>query len=164
MAQRNAESRRRIESQAGDDSSGPPLDAFGGCPKGFAGGVDQAKDGQRGVGQRSERLGQAGPFGVVTIFVPPAVLDEMEAVFHLPVATDGVQQFSRRDRIGIQTGHEVAAFVGKKLVLRRAQFAINTNADLTTGNVQTLSNILSVSEVEPKPTRLLIEPLFPVTS
>ena len=133
-----------------------PLDSFGGCSKGFARTVDQAQHSQSGVRQRSERLGQSGPFGVVTIFVPPAVLDEMEAVFHLPVATNIVLEFTRRDRIGIQAGDEVPAFAGKKFTLRRAHFVIRTNADLATGNVQMLSDMLGVVEVDPKPTRFLI--------
>jgi len=140
------------------------LDSFGGCPEGFAWRVNQAEDGESSVRQRSERLGKAGPLGVVTIFVPPAVLDEMKAVFHLPVATNIVIEFTRRDRIGLQTGYEVPAFARKKRTLRAANFAINTNADLATGNVQMLSDMLGVVEVDPKPTRFLIEPLFSVTS
>lgn len=140
------------------------MDAFGGCPKGFAWRVDQAKDGESGVRQRSERLGQPRPLGVVTIFVPPAVFDEMKAVFHLPVATNIVLEFTRRDRIGLQAGDEVPAFAGKEYTLLAAHFAINTNADLATGNLQMLLDMRGVVEVYPKPTRLLIQPLFSVTS
>ena len=140
------------------------MDSFGGCPEWFAWWVDQAENGQGGVRQRSERLGQTGPLGVVTIFVPPAVLDEMKAVFHLPVATNVVLELTRRDRIGLQAGDKVPAFPGEKLTLRRAHFAINTNADLATGNVQMLSDMSGVVEVNPKPTRFLIQPLFSVTS
>jgi hypothetical protein len=132
------------------------LDSFGGCPKRFAPAVDQTQHGQSGVRQRSERLGQPGPLGVVTIFVPPAVFDEMKAVFHLPMATNVVLKYTRRDRIGLQAGDKVPAFAGKKLTLRRAHFAIRTNADLATGNVQVLSDMLGVVEVDPKPTRFLI--------
>ncbi len=140
------------------------MDSFGGSPKGLAGRVDQAEDGQSGVCQRSERLGQAGPLGIMTIFVPPAVLDEMKAVFHLPVAANIALKFTRRDQIGIQTGHKVPAFAGKKCALHRAHFAINTDTDLTTGYVQMFPDILGVVEVAPKPARFLIEPLFSVTS
>jgi hypothetical protein len=140
------------------------LDSFGGCPKGFAGRMDQAEDGESGVRQRSERLGQARTLGVVTIFVPPAVLDEMKAVFHLPMATNVVLEFTRRDRIGLQAGDKVPAFAGQEFIRRRAPVAIRTNADLATGNVQMLSDMLGVVEVDPKPTRFLIQPLFSVTS
>jgi len=126
--------------------------------------VDQTEDGESGVRKRSERLGQAGPLGIVTIFVPPAVLDEMKAVFHLPVSTNIFLEFTRRDRMGRQTGDKVPAVAGKEYALRAAQFTINTNADLATGNVQMLSDILSVVEVDPKPASFLIEPLFSVTS
>ena len=111
------------------------MDSFSGCPEGFAWRVDQAEDGQGCVCQRSEHLGQAGPLGVVTIFVPPAVLDEMKAVFHLPVATNGILEFTRRDTIGIQAAHEVPTFAGKKLAVGRTYFAINADAYFATGNV-----------------------------
>jgi hypothetical protein len=140
------------------------LDSFGGCPKGLPWGVDQAEDGESGVRQRSERLGQAKTLGVVTIFVPPAVLDEMKAVFHLPVAANVVLQFMRRDRIGIQAGHEVPAFAGKKLALRRTHFAINADADFATGYVQMFPDMLGIVEVDPKLASFLVEPLFSVTS
>ena len=141
-----------------------PLDAFGGRPKGLAGRLDQTQDGQRGVRQRSECLGQAGTLGVVTIFVPPAVLDEMQAVFHLPVAADVVLQFTRRDRIGIEATDEVSAFAGKNLTAGRAHLAIDTGGDLAAGYVQMLPDMFGVVKVDPKPARFLIEPLFSVTS
>ena len=88
----------------------------------------------------------------------------MKAVFHLPVATNIVLEFTRRDRIGIQAGHEIPAFAGKKLALGRAHFAIHADGDLATGYVQMLPDIVGVIEVDPKPARFLIEPLFSVTS
>ena len=45
----------------------------------------------------------------MTILVPPLVLDEVEAVFHLPVAANIRLEITKCDRIGIQTGHEVPA-------------------------------------------------------
>ena len=132
------------------------MDSFGGCPEGFAWRVDQAEDSESGVRQRSERFGQARALGVVTIFVPPAVLDEMKAVFHLPVATNVVLEFTRRDRIGLQTGDEVPAFAGKERTLRAAHLAIDTDTDLATGNVQMLTDMLGVVEIDPKPACFLI--------
>ena len=140
------------------------MNSLGGCPKGLAGKVDQAEDGESGIRQRRERLGQARPLGVVTILVPPAVLDEMKAVFHLPVAANVRLELGRPDQIRIQTGHEVPAFARKKLAVGRAHFAIYTDSDLATGYVQMLPDILGVVEVDPKPASFLTEPLFSVTS
>jgi hypothetical protein len=64
------------------------LDSLGGCSKRFAAGLNQAEDGQSGVGQGRQRLGQTGPLGVVTVFVSPAVFDEMEAVSRLPMVAN----------------------------------------------------------------------------
>ena len=54
----------------------------------LAGFVNEAENAQGSVRQRGERLGQARSLGVMTIFVPPAVFDEVEAVFHLPVISN----------------------------------------------------------------------------
>ncbi len=126
--------------------------------------MDQAKNRQRGVRQRGKRLGQAGPLRVVTIFIPPTVLDEMKAVFHLPVVANIVQQFAWRDRIGIQAADEVPAFAGKKLTTRRAYCAIDADGDLATRYVQMLPDMVGIVEADPKPARHLIEPLFSWTS
>lgn len=88
----------------------------------------------------------------------------MKAVFHLPVVANVALELFRRDRTGIQTGHEVPAVTGKKLTVGRANFTIDAGGDLTAGNVQMLSDISGVVEVDPKPPRFLIEPLFSVTS
>ncbi len=88
----------------------------------------------------------------------------MKAVFHLPVATNVRLEFGWRDRIRIQTGHKVPAFTGKKRTPRAAHFAINTDADLATGYVQMLPDMLGVVEIDPKPACFLIKPLFSVTS
>jgi hypothetical protein len=122
------------------------------------------EDGESGVRQRGERLGQAGPLGVVAIFVPPAVFDEMEAVLHLPVATNVCLQFTGRDRIGVQAAHEVPAFAGKKCPFRGTHLAINTQRDSATGDVQMLPYVVGIVEVDPKPPRFLVEPLFSVTT
>lgn len=140
------------------------MDAFGGCPEGLAWGMNPPEDGQSGVRQGGERFGQAGPLGVVAIFVPPAVFDEVEAVFHLPVATNVCLEFTGRDRIGVQAAHEVPAFAGKEHPFRGTYFAINTQRDSATGNVQMLPYVVSIIEVDPKPPRFLVKPLFSVTS
>jgi len=89
----------------------------------------QMENGQSGVGQRGERLAQAGTLGVVTILVPPAILDEMEAVFHLPMATNVLQDFPRLDRIGIQAGHGVSAIAGKKCAIGPTPLTNGTRSD-----------------------------------
>jgi len=126
--------------------------------------MNQAEDGKSGVRQRGERLGQAGPLGIVTILVPPAVFHEMQAVFHLPVAAHVRLEFTGCDQVGVQAGYEVPAFARKKLALYRAYFAINADSDLAARYVQTLPDIFGVVEVDPQPTGLLVAPLFSVTS
>ena len=143
---------------------GPPLDLLGGGSEGLSGEMNQPENGQSGVGERSKHLGQTGSGGVVPILVPPTVLDEVEAVFHLPVAADIRLEFTGCDRIRVQTGHEVPALARKQLAGGAAYFTINADGNLAAGYVQTLPNILDIVEVNPKPACLLVEPLFSRTS
>lgn len=126
--------------------------------------MDKAEDRKSGVRQRRERLGQTGPLGVVTILVPPAVFDEMEAVFHLPVTANVRLEFRHGDRIGTQTGHEVSTFAGKNLSLRATHFTIDSDGNLAAWDVQTVPDIVGIVEIDPKPTRLFMKPLFSLTS
>ncbi len=140
------------------------MEAFGGCAEGLTGGMNQAENCQCRVRQRGERFGQAGSLGVVAILVPPAVFDEVEAVFHFPVTTNVGLEFTGRDGIGIQTAHEVAAFAGKERPFRGTYFAIDTQRDSATRNVQMLPYVVCILEVDPKPPRFLVTPLFSRTS
>lgn len=148
----------------GEDGAGTPLNLLGGGPKGLSWRMDQAENRESGVRQRCKRLGQAGPFGVVTVLVPPTVLDEMEAVFHFPMAAHVSLEVTGRDRIGIQTGHKVPALARKQFAGNAKYFTINADGNLTARYVQTLPNILGIVEVNPKPASLLVEPLFSRTS
>jgi hypothetical protein len=125
--------------------------------------VDEAKNAQSGVGQRGEYLGQARPLGVVTIFVPPAVFDEVKTVFDLPVVTNVGLKLRCRDRGRIEAGHQIPAFTGDNLTVGRTHFAIDTDGDLAMWKVQTLADVLGVIQVEPQPAGFLMEPLFSVT-
>jgi len=76
-----------------------------------------------------------GRLGVVAIFVPPAVLDEVEAVFYLPMIANVGLQFRGRDGGRIEAGREIAAFGKQNLTLGRTHFAIDAEDDLTIGKV-----------------------------
>lgn len=73
--------------------------------------MDEPKHAQRRIGQRGKRFRQARPLGVVTVFVPPAILDEVQAIFHLPMAPDVGVKLGRRDRTRVEAGYEVPAIL-----------------------------------------------------
>jgi hypothetical protein len=99
----------------------------------------------------------------VTILVPPAVFDEVKAVFDLPVVANVGLQFGRRDGSRVEAGHEIPALVGENLTVGRSHFAIDTDGDLAMRKVQTLADILGVVQVDPQPAGFVLEPLFSVT-
>lgn len=98
------------------------------------------------------------------VFVPPAIFDEVQAVFHLPVATDVGVKRSCGDRAGVEAGHEVPAVVEQESAIGRTHFAVGTQRNLTAGKVQTLADILRVVQVDPKPAYFAILPLFSAIS
>ena len=71
--------------------------------------MDEPEHVQCGIGQRGKRLRQTGPLGVVAVFVPPAILDEVQAIFHLPMTPDVGLKLGGRDRARIEAGNEVPA-------------------------------------------------------
>jgi len=126
--------------------------------------MDEAENAQGGIGQRGKTIGQAGTFGIMAILVPPTVLDEMQAVFHLPMVAHIRLKPRGRDRARIETGGEIAAVARKNHALARPHFAIDAQRDATLGKVQTLAEIVGRVEVEPKPAGFAITPLFTVIS
>lgn len=126
--------------------------------------MDQAENAQCRVGQRGKGFGQPRPLGVMAIFIPPAVFDEVEAVFHLPVVANIRLQASGRDGARIKAGREIAALCREHLTRRRTYFTINAEGNLTTGEVQTLADIGGVVQVDPQPAGFARKPLFSVAS
>ena len=100
----------------------------------------------------------------MTVFVPPAILDEVQAVFHLPMAANGGVKLGRRDRTRIEAGHEIPGVVKQKNTIGRTYFTIGTDGDLTVGNIQTLAEILGVVQVDPNPAGIAAIPFFSVVS
>jgi len=100
----------------------------------------------------------------VTVFVPPAILEEVQAVFHLPMAPDVGVKIGRRDRAWIEAGDEVPALVKQQNTLGRTHFTIGADGDFATGNFQTLTNILGIGQVDPNPAAIATIPLFSVVS
>lgn len=132
--------------------------------EGLAGRMNKTENAQSGIGQRGKAFGQARTLGIVAVLVPPTVLDEMQAVFHLPVIAHMRLQPRGRDRTRIETGGEIAAVARKNRAVARPHFAIDAQRDAALGKVQTLAEIVRCIEVEPKPAGFAITPLFTVVS
>jgi hypothetical protein len=100
----------------------------------------------------------------VAIFIPPAILDEVQTVFNLPMAANVGVKLGRRDRARIEAAYEITAFVKQKSTIGRSHFTIGADGDLTVGNVQTLTEILGVVQVDPNPACFVAVPFFSVVS
>jgi hypothetical protein len=100
----------------------------------------------------------------MAVLVPPSILDEMQAVFDLPMVTYGGLEFARSNLFRRATGHIVARFVKRKSAIGGANFVIEPDGDLTSREIQTLADILGVVQVEPYLAGILLSPLFSVSS
>lgn len=65
-------------------------------------------EGEGGVVDGREARREAGPAGVVAVLIPPAVLDEVQAVLDPPVAAGVPQQVGGGDLIRVEAAGEVA--------------------------------------------------------
>jgi hypothetical protein len=63
---------------------------------------------------------------VVAVLVPPAVLQEVEAVFDSPMVADVPQPVRPGDLLGIEAGDEIPHVVRENLAVGSANLAINS--------------------------------------
>lgn len=62
---------------------------------------------------------------MVAVFVPPAVFDEVETVFHPPMVAHQHQELDRSDPRWIEAGNEVSHVVRHELAVGFANFTID---------------------------------------
>jgi len=68
---------------------------------------------------------EAGPPGVVAVLVPPAILQEVEAVFQPPVIADVPQEVRGSHAVGIEARHEIPHVVRKDSAVGGANLTIH---------------------------------------
>jgi hypothetical protein len=140
------------------------LNRLGHSSEGLSGQMNEAENAQGGIGQRGKAVGQSGALGIVTIFVPPTVFDEMQAIFHLPMVAYSRFKVRGCNRTRIETGGKIAAVARTKDAVARSHFAIDAQREAASGKVQTLAEIIGSVEVEPKSADFAITPSFFVVS
>ena len=87
---------------------GFPGDEVGSSSEGEVGRAEGAEgDGGR-AGELREPFGHARSTRPVTVFIPPAIFDEEQTVFDLPMGAHGCQEFARGDAVGIEAGEKIA--------------------------------------------------------
>lgn len=88
--------------------------------------------------------GEAGSPGVVTVLVPPPILQEVEAVFQPPVVADIPQEVRGGNAVGIQAGDEIPHVVREHFAVGGANLAINAQRDAATGQVEPFADVVGV--------------------
>ncbi len=69
---------------------------------------------------------ETGAPGVVTIFVPPAIFQEVQAIFNAPVLANMPQEIGGGYLLGIEAAHVVARIVQYDFAIVCTQLTINT--------------------------------------
>lgn len=87
-------------------------------------------DGEGGVVDRRHACRKAWPTGVVAIFVPPAVLQEVQAVFNAPMLANVPQELGCGHLLGIETAHIVARVMQHDFTVVGTQLTIHAQTDL----------------------------------
>ena len=75
---------------------------------------------------------EPGAPGVVTIFVPPAIFQEVQAVLNTPVLADIAQEIGCAHLLGIKAAHVIASIVQHDFTIVSTQFTIDTQTNLAT--------------------------------
>ena len=81
---------------------------------------------------------------MVTIFVPPAIFQEMKAILDLPMATNQRQEIGRRHGIGIEAGDEIACVERNDISVRTSQLSVDAQRDPTAWQAQRRSNVVGI--------------------
>jgi hypothetical protein len=84
-------------------------------------------DGEGRVVDGGEAGGEAGPAGVVAVFVPPPIFGEVQTVFDPPVVPHVPQEVGGGDAVGVEAGDEVADVVRDEFAGARADVAIDAD-------------------------------------
>ena len=82
-------------------------------------------DREGGIVDRGETGGEAGPPGVMAVFVPPAIFQEVQAVFHAPMVADVPQEVRGGNAVGIEARHEIPHIVRQDFATGGANLAIH---------------------------------------
>lgn len=148
------------QSEDFEAGEGRPLDGIGASAEGLAGADEGAEDRERGARELSQPLGEARAARPMSVFVPPAVLNEELAVLDLPMPADVGQQLVGCDEVWIEAGHEVAR-VGKfHLSILRDHVTIDAQENAAAREVEDAAHIVSIRQVEPQLAALYATPFF----
>ena len=140
--------------------SGGIVKVFGGFAEGFAVSLEQSQDRQRRVRQLDKGMTRRRMLQIVTVFVPPTILHKVQTVFYLPMIADQTLKIGRLDAARIKTANKVTRIMRRRRSVRRKNVAVHANKNLTTGNVQSFTNIIGVDDVAPELAYFNRGPLF----
>lgn len=123
--------RRRRTAKSGIEETeaegGIPGDVVGGGSDRECGVGAEAVDREGRVVEGGEAGGEAGPPGVVAIFVPPPIFGEVQTVFDPPVVSHVPHEVRGGDAVGIKAGDEVADVVRHEFAGARTDLAIDAD-------------------------------------
>ncbi len=140
------------------------MKVFGYLLEGFAAFLQETQERKSRVRQFGEHVSQTRLLQIMPILVPPTILHEVKAVFHLPMIANQSLNIPRRDGVRIEAANKETGIVRLQRPVRTEDVTIHANKNFTTGNVQPLTNVLGVLDVAPDFSYFNIGPLFSTDS
>ncbi len=95
----------------------------------------------------------------MSVLVPPAIFDEVQAVFYLPMASHVFEEFLRRDGLRVEAGDEVTRF-SRAWAATVGGVPVDSHEHAATGKTQPFADINGVVQVDPKKTSFSVAPFF----
>ncbi len=86
----------------------------------------------------------------MTIFVPPSVFDEMQAILDFPMSANAAKQVTRSGLLWVNARNEIARLEGKDFAIGIADSSINTNGNAAVWEIQTFAYEVGVFQVAPE--------------
>ncbi len=101
-------------------------------------------NGEGGVVDRRHASRKPRSPRVMTILVPPAVFQEVQAVFNSPVLANVPQEICGGYLLGIEAAHVVTCIVQHDFTIVCAQLSVDTQTNLTTGKIERFPDVIGV--------------------
>jgi hypothetical protein len=92
-------------------------------------------DREGGVIDRRHASRETGSTGVMTILVPPAVFQEVQAILNPPVLANVSQEIGCGHLLGIKAAHIVACIMQNDFAIVSTQLAIHAQSNLATRQI-----------------------------
>ena len=104
----------------------------------------ESKHAESGTRKMRQPLGDARPARPMSIFVPPPIFDEEQAVLDLPMPAHVGQKLRGADPVRVEAGEEVARVADAHGTIVGDHIAVDANGNLAAWKAELVANVSDV--------------------